>query len=232
MVSALFCPVPFLCWVACFHLLTSSISSTNLAWSSVLSQYIQVQAHIGNWCTAGCFWTLKRLRLFYWTSQLLGKASYSKFVTREMSKAEALLKVILSPVDSVASTYRALLPEGTPLEFQRILELKGLKKADQQAILEDFNKHSPSIKHPTITPTAAPPVATATASVPLPTQAVAASPSMSTALTGALANREDVLARAAALGRGAATTGFKRFLALTEAAKDRKDGPFRKLFNA
>ncbi|KAI4965794.1 hypothetical protein ZWY2020_048177 [Hordeum vulgare] len=105
-------------------------------------------------------------------------ASYSKFVTREMSKAEALLKVILSPVDSVASTYRALLPEGTPLEFQRILELKGLKKADQQAILEDFNKHSPSIKHPTITPTVAPPVATATASVdgssPLPTQAVIA----------------------------------------------------------
>jgi vacuolar protein sorting-associated protein 53 len=51
-------------------------------------------------------------------------------------------------------------------------------------------------------------------------------------LTGALTtNREDVLARAAALGRGAATTGFKRFLALTEAAKDRKDGPFRKLFN-
>lgn len=45
-----------------------------------------------------------------------------------------------------------------------------------------------------------------------------------------ITSREDVLARAAALGRGAATTGFKRFLALTEAAKDRKDGPFRKLF--
>ncbi|XP_037495111.1 vacuolar protein sorting-associated protein 53 A isoform X2 [Jatropha curcas] len=53
-------------------------------------------------------------------------ASYSKFVSREMSKAEALLKVILSPVDSVADTYRALLPEGTPMEFQRILELKVL----------------------------------------------------------------------------------------------------------
>jgi hypothetical protein len=49
---------------------------------------------------------------------------------------------------------------------------------------------------------------------------------------GLIASREDVLTRAAALGRGAATTGFKRFLALTEAAKDRKDGPFRKLFNA
>lgn len=46
-----------------------------------------------------------------------------------------------------------------------------------------------------------------------------------------ISSREDVLTRAAALGRGAATTGFKRFLALTEAAKDRKDGPFRKLFN-
>ncbi|KAK1551372.1 hypothetical protein Q3G72_034524 [Acer saccharum] len=51
-------------------------------------------------------------------------ASYSKFVTREMSKAEALLKVILSPVDSVTDTYRALLPKGTPMEFRRILEFR------------------------------------------------------------------------------------------------------------
>jgi len=169
--------------------------------------------------------------------QSSGAASYSKFVSREMSKAEALLKVILSPVDSVANTYCALLPEGTPLEFQRILDLKGLKKADQQAILEDFNKHAPApapaIKHPAVAPTVAPPVATASVQMApsLASPAVSITPSMA-ALTGALANREDVLARAAALGRGAATTGFKRFLALTEAAKDRKDGPFRKLFNA
>ncbi|XP_061354214.1 vacuolar protein sorting-associated protein 53 A isoform X2 [Gastrolobium bilobum] len=150
--------------------------------------------------------------------QTSGAASYSKFVSREMSKAEALLKVILSPVDSVADTYRALLPEGTPMEFQRILELKGLKKADQQSILDDFNKHGPGIKQTQITPTIvpAPPVAP-----------VVPSPSA----VGLVASREDVLTRAAALGRGAATTGFKRFLALTEAAKDRKDGPFRKLFN-
>jgi len=147
------------------------------------------------------------------------------------------MQVILSPVDSVANTYRALLPEGTPLEFQRILDLKGLKKADQQAILEDFNKHAPApapaIKHPEVAPTVAPPVATASVQMApsLASPAVSITPSMA-ALTGALANREDVLARAAALGRGAATTGFKRFLALTEAAKDRKDGPFRKLFNA
>ena len=41
------------------------------------------------------------------------------------------MQVILSPVDSVANTYRALLPEGTPLEFQRILELKVLAKKFQ-----------------------------------------------------------------------------------------------------
>ncbi|KAG8078798.1 hypothetical protein GUJ93_ZPchr0007g5926 [Zizania palustris] len=164
--------------------------------------------------------------------QSTAAASYSKFVSREMSKAEALLKVILSSVDSVANTYRALLPEGTHLEFQRILDLKGLKKADQQAILEDFNKHSPGIKHPTVAPTVAAPVAAASVHIaPVATPTVTITPSMAT-LTGAPANREDVLTRAAALGRGAATTGFKRFLALTEAAKDRKDGPFRKLFNA
>ncbi|XP_021732758.1 vacuolar protein sorting-associated protein 53 A-like [Chenopodium quinoa] len=152
--------------------------------------------------------------------QTSGAANYSKYVSREMSKAEALLKVILSPLDSVADTYRALLPEGTTSEFQRILELKGLKKADQQTILDDFNKHGPSIKHPSM--------ASAVTIAP----ALPAVPAISSPATSAVAaSREDVLARAAALGRGAATTGFKRFLALTEAAKDRKDGPFRKLFN-
>ncbi|KAJ8435912.1 hypothetical protein Cgig2_013259 [Carnegiea gigantea] len=157
--------------------------------------------------------------------QTTGAASYSKFVSREMSKAEALLKVILSPVDSVADTYRALLPEGTPSEFQRILELKGLKKADQQTILDDFNKHGSSIKQPS---RAHPSAVASAASAPAPPAPPA---SASPASSGVVTSPEDVLARAAALGRGAATTGFKRFLALTEAAKDRKDGPFRKLFN-
>ncbi|KAL5726353.1 HIT domain protein [Ranunculus cassubicifolius] len=151
-------------------------------------------------------------------------SNYSKYVTREMSKAEALLKVILSPVDSVEDTYRALLPEGTPVEFQRILELKGLKKADQQSILDDFNKRGSGIRHPSVAPSVSPPLPVTAASAPV----VASGP----ASGGAIVSREDVLTRAAALGRGAATTGFKRFLALTEAAKDRKDGPFRKLFNA
>ncbi|CAL9129784.1 unnamed protein product [Musa textilis] len=160
--------------------------------------------------------------------------SYSKFVSREMSKAEALLKVILSPIDSVANTYRALLPEGTPAEFQRILDLKGLKKADQQAILDDFNKQNSSIRHPSVAPAVAIPSAPPAPAAPTLTATSTTAtftPSTNTSASVAIASREDVLTRAAALGRGAATTGFKRFLALTEAAKDRKDGPFRKLFS-
>lgn len=155
--------------------------------------------------------------------QTSGAASYSKFVTREMSKAEALLKVILSPIDSVADTYCALLPEGTPTEFQRILDLKGLKRADQQNILDDFNKRGSGMTQATVVG-ASPSVAPAAQT---PSVAPVITNSVSAAI---ITSREDVLARAAALGRGAATTGFKRFLALTEAAKDRKDGPFRKLF--
>ncbi|CAH1435176.1 unnamed protein product [Lactuca virosa] len=159
-------------------------------------------------------------------------ASYSKFVSREMSKAEALLKVILSPVDSVADTYSALLPEGTHSEFQRILDLKGLKKADQQTILEDFSKRGSGIP----IATSAVQMVPATAAGPPPPVAVAVAvvsqQGGGSSYGAAMISREDVLTRAAALGRGAATTGFKRFLALTEAAKDRTDGPFRKLFNA
>ncbi|KAF3548745.1 hypothetical protein DY000_02010320 [Brassica cretica] len=151
-------------------------------------------------------------------------ASYSKFVSREMSRAEALLKVILSPIDSVADTYRALFPEGTPMEFQRILELKGLKKADQQSILDDFNKHGPGFTQASVSAAMPQPVPTPPA-LPLGITNPATA-------AGFIANSEDVLTRAAALGRGAATTGFKKFIALTEAAKDRKDGPLRRLFNA
>lgn len=102
--------------------------------------------------------------------------------------------------------------------------MQGLKKADQQSILDDFNKHGPGITQPSI----ALPVPAAPSAPAAPVMANL--PNL--ASVGLIASREDVLARAAALGRGAATTGFKRFLALTEAAKDRKDGPFRKLFNA
>ncbi|PIN07297.1 Late Golgi protein sorting complex, subunit Vps53 [Handroanthus impetiginosus] len=147
-------------------------------------------------------------------------AGYSKFVSREMSKAEAVLKVILSPIDSVADTYCALLPEGTPSEFQRILDLKGLKRADQQSMLDDYNKRGSGTYQPAIKT-----VVPAAPSSPAPPAIF--NPSS----PGIIPLKEEIVARATALGRGAATTGIRRFLALTESTtRDRKDGPFRKLF--
>ncbi|KAL3820049.1 hypothetical protein ACJIZ3_005954 [Penstemon smallii] len=146
-------------------------------------------------------------------------SGYSKFVSREMSKAEALLKVILSPLDSVADTYCALLPEGNPTEFQRILDLKGLKRADQQSILDDYNKRGSG----TYSTNAAVP-ATPSASIAAPV--TAANPSTT---PGIIPLKEELVARAAALGRGAASTGIRRILALTEST-NKDPGAFRKLF--
>ncbi|KAG7594801.1 Vps53-like N-terminal, partial [Arabidopsis thaliana x Arabidopsis arenosa] len=58
--------------------------------------------------------------------QTVSAASYSEFVKRHMSRAEAVLKVILSPIDSVVDTYSALFPKGTHMKLQRILDLKAI----------------------------------------------------------------------------------------------------------
>ncbi|GFP89751.1 vacuolar protein sorting-associated protein 53 a [Phtheirospermum japonicum] len=159
--------------------------------------------------------------------QVSAASGYSKFVSSEMSKAEALLKVILSPVDSVADTYCALLPEGTASEFQRILDLKGLKRTDQQSILDDYNKRGAGAYQPSIKPVFAP---TPSASV-APIANNNNNNNNPSTPAGIIPLKEEIVARAAALGRGAATTGIRRILALTESTtKDRKDGPLRKLF--
>ncbi|MCO5581011.1 hypothetical protein L7F22_034887 [Adiantum nelumboides] len=167
--------------------------------------------------------------------QNAASASYNKFIGLEMGKAEALLKVILLPVESIADTYRALLLEGTVTDFQRLLDLKGLKKAEQQPLLDYFNRRGTSGVAPSSPLTTTPIVALAPATPPTP-----ATP---TAIT--VASRDAMMARAAALGRGAmaqsaaaaaavSSTGLKRIFALAESAKEgasKKEGTFRKLFN-
>lgn len=69
-------------------------------------------------------------------------AGYTKYVAREMSKAEHLLKVILSPMEAIADTYRALLPEGSGADFQRILDLKGVKRTDSQPLIDRFTNRN------------------------------------------------------------------------------------------
>ncbi|WZZ51573.1 hypothetical protein YC2023_051680 [Brassica napus] len=69
---------------------------------------------------------------------------------------------------------------------------QGLKKADQQIILDDLNKHGPGFTWPSV--------------------------------SGAMPQVQGCVNEGEAVGRGAATSGFNNFIALTEAAKDLKDG--------
>lgn len=54
----------------------------------------------------------------------MAHASFSGHVTREMGKAEALLKVIGSRPEVLVENFFTLMPSGSPADFQRILELK------------------------------------------------------------------------------------------------------------
>lgn len=96
---------------------------------------------------------------------------------------------------------------------------QGLKRTDQQSILDDYNKRGARTTQPSFNSVM--PAVSSTSIAP-----VLSSP----AAPGIILSGEEVLARAAAFGRGFSATGFKKFLALTEAAKDQKDGTLRKFF--
>lgn len=57
-----------------------------------------------------------------------------------MGKAEALLKTLVSPNDRLLVTFRALLPKSTIDDLQRILALRGLKRAEQEALVAAYNQ--------------------------------------------------------------------------------------------
>lgn len=66
--------------------------------------------------------------------------TFVKFVNREMGKIEAMLKVILAPVNVSVDTYVALIPDGTAEHFQRVLEIRGLRRADAAPLVLDYSR--------------------------------------------------------------------------------------------
>lgn len=73
-------------------------------------------------------------------------ASYTQTVTKSMSKAEMILKVVLVPHDSIDSfieSYFKLMSESDVAEFQRILDMKGVKKSEASLLIEAYNKYEP-----------------------------------------------------------------------------------------
>ncbi|KAJ3139392.1 Vacuolar protein sorting-associated protein 53 [Physocladia obscura] len=70
-------------------------------------------------------------------------AAFLKILGKGVLKVEQLLKVVLRSVDppaGIVETYILLFPDGDSTGFQKILDLKGLKRAEQQPILECYQQ--------------------------------------------------------------------------------------------
>ena len=98
--------------------------------------------------------TLKKvlIELPCWESSVkTAPASYTKTVIKGMTKAEMILKVVLVPherVDAFIESYIKLLPDSDNNEFQKILDMKGVKRAESTQLLEAF-KNRPLSKDTT-----------------------------------------------------------------------------------
>lgn len=67
-------------------------------------------------------------------------ATFLKFINREMAKIEAMLKVVLSPHDMSVGAYVALVPDGSATDLQRVLEIKGLSRAESAPLLLEYTR--------------------------------------------------------------------------------------------
>ncbi|GLB36971.1 putative vps53-like, N-terminal [Lyophyllum shimeji] len=73
--------------------------------------------------------------------EALMTAGYTRGLTKSTARLEALLKVIVTPVDPPEGfilNYTLLIGDASFTNFQKILDLKGTPKAQQNALLDDF----------------------------------------------------------------------------------------------
>ncbi|XP_018561685.1 vacuolar protein sorting-associated protein 53 homolog [Anoplophora glabripennis] len=71
-------------------------------------------------------------------------AAYSKVVTKGMTKAEMILKVVMTPLDppkNFVEQYKKLLPECQLTEFYKILEMKSVKRQEQTVLVDVFKNY-------------------------------------------------------------------------------------------
>ncbi|XP_071037420.1 vacuolar protein sorting-associated protein 53 homolog isoform X2 [Parasteatoda tepidariorum] len=72
---------------------------------------------------------------------------YTKIVVKGMTKAEMILKVVMAPheKESFVDDYIKFLPESDITEFQKVLDMKGLKRSEINSLTEIFRSHQPSL---------------------------------------------------------------------------------------
>ncbi|XKL64167.1 hypothetical protein PGB90_004253 [Kerria lacca] len=74
-------------------------------------------------------------------------SSYTKVVLKGMTKAENILKVVMTPHEpntTFVDQFLRLLPESDILEFQKILDMKCLKTTEKNNLTSLFQPHNPS----------------------------------------------------------------------------------------
>ena len=111
--------------------------------------------------------------------------SYTKIVVKGMTRAEMILKLANFPIDpapTFVENYIRLLPDSDAVEFQKLLEMKCLKRTDQPQLIELFRqKH----KHPASQTVDTPPVKKPEQEVPNSAPAATIQPSeISTPVSG------------------------------------------------
>lgn len=82
-------------------------------------------------------------------SQVVRKApaSYTKIVVKGMTRAEMILKVVMAPHEPsvvFVDNYIKLLTDCNTETFQKILDMKGLKRSEQSGMLELFRQRLPT----------------------------------------------------------------------------------------
>ncbi|XP_029467279.1 vacuolar protein sorting-associated protein 53 homolog isoform X2 [Rhinatrema bivittatum] len=82
-------------------------------------------------------------------SQVVRKApaSYTKIVVKGMTRAEMILKVVMAPHEPsvvFVDNYIKLLADCSTDTFQKILDMKGLKRSEQSGMLELFRQRLPA----------------------------------------------------------------------------------------
>ncbi|XP_077152472.1 vacuolar protein sorting-associated protein 53 homolog isoform X1 [Ranitomeya variabilis] len=82
-------------------------------------------------------------------SQVVRKApaSYTKIVVKGMTRAEMILKVVMAPHENsvvFVDNYIKLLADCSTETFQKILEMKGLKRSEQSSMLDLFRQRLPN----------------------------------------------------------------------------------------
>jgi len=70
------------------------------------------------------------------STSTIAPAMYTKTVTKQFQRIEILLKLVGTPADLLIDVFRVQWPDGSAFDLQSVMNLKGMKRNEQAAMLE------------------------------------------------------------------------------------------------